>query len=151
MHTNKEMKFVYEKGEKINMDKSEVLKSLAKMFEKTEESNYVIEEQQIDKNTYLTLIAKNEEDFITTHPDFEMFVNILQYHNTKNLNFVASKLKDNKRKIFMEFTDDEKEKFLVEIRDLHNRLVRANQKNLAFIELMVVDWIEKLFNAEDSI
>jgi hypothetical protein len=31
------------------MDKSEILKSLAEMIDKKEDSNYVIEEQQIDK------------------------------------------------------------------------------------------------------
>lgn len=131
------------------MDKSEVLKSLAKMFDKTEESNYVIEEQQIDKSTYLTLIAKDDEEFITTHPDFDALISILQFYSTKNLNFAANKLKENKKKFFIEFTNVEKDKFLVEVRDLHKRLVGANQKNLAFIELMVVDWIDKLLKSED--
>lgn len=132
------------------MDKSEVLKSLAKMFDNKEESNYIIEEQQIDNNTYRTLIAKEDEDFITTDPDFEALVSILQFHNTKNLNFVANKLKDNKRKFFVEYTKEEKEKFLVEVRDLHKRLIGANVKNLGFIEMMVVDWSNKLLKSGEQ-
>jgi hypothetical protein len=48
------------------------------------------------------------------------------------LNYVAKKLNDNRRK------------FLADARDLYKRLVGATKINLAFIELLVVDWADKL-------
>lgn len=43
-----------------------------------------------------------------------------------------------------------KEVFLTEVRDLYKRLVGANSKNLAFIELMVVDWVDKLLEKNNK-
>jgi Mg/Co/Ni transporter MgtE len=126
------------------MDKEEVIKSLAKMFQETEESDYVIEEKQIDRNTYLSLVARNREEQIQTHPDYDAFVSILQYCNSKTLNYVVKRLNDNKRKFFVEYTDAEKEKFLNNVRDYYKRVVGANAKSLTLLESMIVEWVDDL-------
>lgn len=126
------------------MDKTEVIKSLAKMFDEKEESDYFFEEKQIDQNTYLSLIAKNKDDDIPTHPDYESLIGVLQYYNTRTLNYVAKRLKENKRKFFIEFTDSEREKFLNDVRDFHKRLLGANAKSVPLLESMIVDWVDDI-------
>lgn len=126
------------------MDKSELIKSLAKMFDDTEESDYIIEEKQIDHNTYLSLVAKEKNEVIQTHPDFESLISILRYYNTKTLNYIVVKLNENKRKFFVEFSDSEREKFLNDVRDFYKRLVDANSKSLPLLESMIVEWVDGL-------
>lgn len=126
------------------MDKTEIIRSLEKMFNETEESDYVIEEKQIDKNKYLSLVARNKEEEIKTHPDYDTFINLLQYNNSKELKYIVKRLNDNKRKFFVEFTDSEREKFLNDVRDFHKRLLGANSKSLPLLELMIVDWANEL-------
>lgn len=126
------------------MDKSELIKSLAKMFDDTEESDYIIEEKQIDHNTYLSLVAKEKNEVIQTHPDFESLISILRYYNTKTLNYIVVKLNENKRKFFVEFSDSEREKFLNDVRDFYKRLVGANSKSLPLLESMIVEWVDGL-------
>jgi hypothetical protein len=127
------------------MDKREVLLSLQSMLnnDKVEDSDYIIESNQIDDTKCLTLITKENENFITTEPDYEAFINLLKYHNTKELNYVVNKFNDNKVKIFTEYSDEQREKFLKDIRDLHNRLLTSNSRNMAFIEMMITDWVDK--------
>lgn len=129
------------------MDKKEILNSLREMFDKdvVKESDYIIESKQIDKNNYLTLITKDKEAFIIPNPDYEAFINLLKCHNTKDLNYVVKKLNDNKVKIFAEFSEAEREKLLNEMRDLYSRLSNSNTKNFPFVELMIIDWLNKLF------
>ncbi len=130
------------------MDKNEILNSLKEMFDndsKNNEMDYTIESRQIDKNNYLTLVTKDKEDFIVTDPDYEAFINLLKYHNTKNLNYTAAKLNENKVKIFTEFSAEEREKLLNSMKDCYTRLSNSNTKNLPFVELMIVDWVNKLF------
>lgn len=126
------------------MDKTELIKSLAKMFDETEESEYVIEEKQIDHHTYLSLIAKDQDESIPTHPDYESLISILRYYNSKTLNYIVQRLNENKRKFFIEFSVDEREKFLNEVRDYYKRLVGANSKSLPLLESMIVDWVDDL-------
>lgn len=108
------------------MDRTEVIRSLARMFEEPEENDYVIEEKQIDKKRYLALVTKDRDDLIQTHPDYEALIAIMQHYNTKNLNYAVKKLNDNKRKFFVEYTDSEREKFLDETRDFCKRLIGTN-------------------------
>ncbi len=126
------------------MDKADVIKSLAKMFDEKEEKDYVIEKKQIDQNTYLSLIAKDKEENIPTHPDYETLISILQFHNSRTLNYVVKKLNDNKRKFFVEFSDSEKERFLSDVRDFYKRLVGANVKSLPLLESMIVEWVDDI-------
>lgn len=130
------------------MDKWDIVNSLKEMFDKEQkntESDYVIESKQIDQNKYLTLIKKDKDEFIITDPDYEAFINLLKYHNTKNLNYVAAKLNDNKAKIFNEFSKEEREKLMNTIKDFYTRLSNSNVRNLPFVELLIVDWVDKLF------
>jgi len=126
------------------MDKTELIKSLAKMFNDEDEKDYVIEEKQIDQNKYLSLVAKSPEENIQTHPDYEALISILRYYNTKSLNYVIMLLKENKRKFFVEFSDSEKEKFLNETREFYKRFIGANTKSLPLLELMIVEWVNDL-------
>ncbi len=126
------------------MDKADVIKSLAKMFSEPEESEYIIEEKQIDNSTYLSLVAKDKEEYIETHPDYESFISILQYYNSRTLNYVVVRLNENKKKFFVEFTDSEREKFLNDVRDFYKRLVGANSKSIPLLESMVVEWVDAL-------
>lgn len=132
------------------MDKREILLSLQEMInkEKTEEKEeprYTVESRQIDANNYLTLIAREKEESIITHPDYETFISLLKHHNTKEMNYVINKFNDNKAKIFKEYPDDEREKLLQDMRDLHYKLLNANQRNVAFVEIMIVDWVNQIF------
>lgn len=128
----------------MDMDKADIIKSLAQMFNETEESDYVIEEKQLDQNTYLSLVAKNKEENIETHPDYESLISILQYYNTRTLNYTVKRLNESKRKFFIEYTDSEREKFLNDVRDYYKRLVRANSKSLPLLESMIVEWVDDL-------
>lgn len=128
------------------MDKREVLSSLQEMFNKENNvSDYIIESKQIDDCDYLTLITKDKEDFVATHPDYDAFINLLKYYNTKESNYAASKLNDNKVKIFTEYSAEEQDKLINEMKDLYSRLASSNQRNIAFVEMMIVDWINKRF------
>mgnify|MGYP001428335427 CR=1 FL=1 len=50
------------------MDKSELIKSLANMFnDEKEEKDYIIEEKQLDKTTYLSLVKKYNDNNIYKH------------------------------------------------------------------------------------
>ena len=129
------------------MDKREVLLSLQSMLNNEEktDSDYIIESKQIDDSNCLTLIAKekDKESFITTDPDYETFVNLLKYQNTKELNHIVNRFNNNKVKIFTEYSDEKREKFLKDIRDLHTRLLTSNSRNMAFVEMMIKDWVDK--------
>lgn len=127
------------------MDKREVLLSLQSMLndDTVDDSDYIIESKQIDDKKCLTLITKENENFITADPDYDAFINLLKYHNTKELNYIVNKFNDNKVKIFTEYSDERRGKFLKDIRDLHNRLLTSNPRNMAFIEMMITDWVNK--------
>lgn len=129
------------------MDKIDILRSLKDMFDNDaeKEQNYSIETKQIDKANYLSLVANDRRTFIQTHPDYETFLNLLKFHNTKATNYVAIKLNENKTKLFVEFADTEKEKFLDDTRDLYRRLINSNSKNVVIIEDMIVEWVDNLF------
>lgn len=130
------------------MDKKDILNSLKEMFEndtKKTETDYIIESNQIDNNKFLTLIKKDREEDVITDPEYDAFINLLKYHNTKNLNHVAAKLNDNKVKIFNEFSEEEREKLLNTIKDFFSRLSNSNDRNLPFVELMIVDWVNQIF------
>jgi len=126
------------------MDKTELIMALAKMFNETEEREYIIEEKQLDKNTYLSLVAKDKDENIQTHPDYDALIGILKYYNSKTLNYVIMRLNENKRKFFIEFNDNEKEKFLNDVRDLYKRFVGANTKSLPFLESMITEWLDNM-------
>ena len=126
------------------MDKTELIMSLAKLINDTEKSDYIIEEKQLDKNTYLSLVAKDKDENIQTHPDFEVLISILKYYNSKTLNYVIMRLNENKRKFFIEFNDNEKEKFLSDVRDLYEKFIGANTKYLPFLETIITDWLDNL-------
>lgn len=130
------------------MDKSELIKSLAKMFDEKEESDYIIEEKQLDQRTYLSLVAKDRPENIPTHPDYELLINILQYYNTKTLNYVVMKLNENKRKFFIEYSEKEKEKFLDDVRDFYKRFIGSNSKSLPFLESMIAEWVDNLLKQD---
>lgn len=131
------------------MDKRDLIMSLADSFnDSKDEQSFTIESKQIEKNNYLTLIADNRE-FVQTHPDYEVFINLLKYYNTKDLNYVLMKLNNNKKKIFVEFSDKEKNSFLNDVRDLYLKLKASNTRNIVFVESIIVDWVNKLF--DDSI
>lgn len=127
------------------MDKREILLSLQSMLnnEPAEDSDYIIESKQIDNQNYLTLIAKEKEPFITTDPDYETFINLLKCYNRKELNYIVNKLNENKVKIFTEFDDEKRRKLLNDMKDLHNRLLTSTPRNIAFVEMMIVDWANK--------
>lgn len=128
------------------MDKIDILKSLKDMFDNDseKEQKYSIETKQIDKANYLSLVANDRGTFIQTHPDYETFLNLLRFHNTKASKYVANKLNENKIKFFAEYTDTEKDKFLDDTRDLYRRLVNSNSKNIVIIEDMIVEWVDNL-------
>ena len=126
------------------MDKAEVLKSLAKLFNETEGNDKVTEEKSVDQSTFLERSVNIQEEFIHTHPDYDSLISILKYYNTRSLNYVVKKLDENKRKFFIEFSDSEKEKFLNEARDFYKRLVGVNSKSLPLLESMIVDWVDDL-------
>lgn len=126
------------------MDRTEVIRSLARMFEEPEENDYVIEEKQIDKKRYLALVTKDRDDLIQTHPDYEALIAIMQHYNTKNLNYAVKKLNDNKRKFFVEYTDSEREKFLDETRYFCKRLIGTNAMALPLLESVIVEWVDNL-------
>jgi len=127
------------------MDKSELIKSLANMFnDEKEEKDYIIEEKQLDKTTYLSLVKKYNDNNMQTHPDYEALISILKYYNTKTLNYVVMRLNENKRKFFVEYSDSEKEKFLNDVRDLYERFIGANSKALPFLESMILEWMNNL-------
>lgn len=127
------------------MDKREILLSLQNMLnsEPAEESDYIIESKQIDNQNYLTLIAKEKEPFIVTDPDYDTFINLLKCYHRKDLNYVINKFNDNKVKIFTEYDDEKRKKLLNDIKDLHNRLLTSTPRNIAFVEMMIVDWVNK--------
>lgn len=127
------------------MDRREILLSLQSMLnnDKVEKPDFIIESKQIDEKECLTLITKDKEDFITTEPDYEAFINLLKYHNTRELNHIVSKFNNNKVKIFTEFSDEKREKLLKDMRDLHNRLLTSTPRNIAFVEMMIIDWVNK--------
>ena len=127
------------------MDKRDVLLTLQSMLnnDTVEDSDYIIESKQIDDKKCLTLITKENENYITTEPDYEAFINLLKFHNTKELNHIVNRFNNNKVKIFTEYSDEQKDKFLKDIRDLHNRLLTSNSRNMAFIEMMITDWANK--------
>jgi len=128
------------------MDRSELVKSLAGLFEgPDDERSSTIEIRQIEKANYKTLIVK-ERKFIQTNQDYESFINILKCYNTRNLNFIASKLEKNKETFFVEFTDEARTNFLNDIKDLYRRLKNCNSKNIMFVEHMIVEWSNKLFD-----
>lgn len=125
------------------MDKREILLSLQSMLnnDTKEDPDYIIESKQIDDQNYLTLITIDKEPFITTDPDYDTFINLLKYYNRKDLNLVVSKLNDHKVEIFTEYSDEKRKKLLYDMRDLHNRLLASTPRNIAFIEMMIVDWV----------
>lgn len=127
------------------MDKREILLSLQDMFstEKENEPDYTIESKQIDERHYLSLVAKDKEDFIVTDPDYDAFINLLKYYNTQELNYVVNKFNNNKVKIFTEYSEEKRMKLIADMRDLHNRLLNSNTRNIAFVEMMIVDWVNK--------
>jgi|GEM_PF-1139779 len=129
------------------MDKREILLTLQNMFDDEKEKNepdFTIESKQIDKNNYLTLITRDNEDFIFIDPDYEAFITLLKYHNTKELNYVVKKFNDNKVKIFTEYSDEQRKKLLEDMKDLRSRLSNSNQRNMAFVEMMIVDWVNNI-------
>ncbi|HCL03850.1 MAG TPA: hypothetical protein DHW61_15830 [Lachnoclostridium phytofermentans] len=128
------------------MDKRDILLTLQNMFEDKEkdEPDFTIESKQIDKNNYLTLITRDNEDFIGIDPDYEAFIALLKYHNTKELNYIVKKFNDNKVKIFTEYSDEQRKKLLEEMKDLQSRLSNSNQRNIVFVEMMIVDWANKI-------
>lgn len=129
------------------MDKREILLTLQNMFDDEKEKNepdFTIESKQIDKNNYLTLITRDNEDFIFIDPDYEAFITLLKYHNTKELNYVVKKFNDNKVKIFTEYSDEQRKKLLEDMKDLRSRLSNSNQRNIAFVEMMIVDWVNNI-------
>ena len=129
------------------MDKREILLTLQNMFDDDKEKNepdFTIESKQIDKNNYLTLITRDNEDFIFIDPDYEAFITLLKYHNTKELNYVVKKFNDNKVKIFTEYSDEQRKKLLEDMKDLRSRLSNSNQRNMAFVEMMIVDWVNNI-------
>ncbi|HWT27010.1 MAG TPA: hypothetical protein VN131_03655 [Mobilitalea sp.] len=128
------------------MDKSEILKSLSDMFaeKQDDDSDYVIESKTIEKNNYLTLIAKEKEDSYITDPDFEAFVNLLKYYNTKELNYAASKMQNNKVKILKELPDEERAKVLKEMRELHNKLLGSRPQTMSLVESLIKDFIDTI-------
>lgn len=131
------------------MDKEEIIKSLAKMFNEDnedDEKEYIAEEKQVGQNTYLTLDIKDIKDnvIIKTHPDYDALISFLKYYNKKTLNYVIMKLNENKRKFFIEFSDSEREKFLNDVRDFYERFIGANPKILPFLESMILEWLNDL-------
>ncbi len=128
------------------MDKSEILKSLTNLFneQQKDEDSYIITSNSIDKNNYLTLITKSNEDSFITDPDYDAFVNILKYYNTRDLKYAANKLELCKVKVLKEFSDAERTKFMSEMKDLHNRLIGANTQTLPFLEVLIKDWVNEL-------
>ncbi len=128
------------------MDKSEILRSLNDLFNKesNDDASYVITSNTIDKNNYLTLIAKDKDAFSITDPDYDAFINILKYYNTKDLKYAASKLENCKVKVLKDLPEAERLQFMSEMKDLHSRLLGANDQTISFIEVLIKDWVNKL-------
>ena len=80
--------------------------------------------------------------------DYDAFIGLLKHRNTKDLNYIVSKFEDNKVKIFTEYSVDERKKLLQEMRELYLKLINANQRNVAFVELMIVDWANNILDIE---
>ena len=127
------------------MDKSEILRSLNDMFNEKpdDEASYTIASNTIDKNDYLTLITKENEDSLLTDPDYDAFINIMKYYNTKDLRYAAIKLEQIKGKVLKEFSDADRIKFRSEMKDLHSRLLGANNQTLPFLEVLIKDWVNE--------
>ena len=132
------------------MDKREILLSLKEMFnnDEKEKPRYTVESKQIDKTNYLSLVANGKEELLITDPDYDAFIGLLKHRNTKDLNYIVSKFEDNKVKIFTEYSVDERKKLLQEMRELYLKLINANQRNVAFVELMIVDWANNILDIE---